>query len=196
VEFRYLMPYNPLAATYMRFTRGLQFVSGLQDLIACLPADLTMVEIGVFAGESTRIFLGSGKVSKLFAVDPWASDYEQDDGVWHSPVDWDDVYDTFQVYQRERNVEVPGSLLALRTTSLDAALLFKRAELDFVYIDGNHSYRAVKADIEAWRPKIRDGGYIGGHDLSPAFPSVAQALLDTRIGFGRTFQDTSWLVRL
>jgi hypothetical protein len=37
-------------------------------------------------------------------------------------------------------------------------------ELDFVYLDADHTYEAVKADIAAWWPKVRVGGTLGGHD--------------------------------
>ena len=37
--------------------------------------------------------------------------------------------------------------------------------LDFVYLDADHSYTAVKNDIESWLPLIRKGGVICGHDF-------------------------------
>ena len=36
--------------------------------------------------------------------------------------------------------------------------------LDFVYIDAAHDYDNVKADIEAWAPKVREGGIVAGDD--------------------------------
>lgn len=47
---------------------------------------------------------------------------------------------------------------------------------DFVFIDAGHSYEAVKADIAAWAPKVREGGWLGGHDYHPAHPGVIQAV--------------------
>jgi len=182
------MPIEARATAYMR-QGGL--ITGLQDLIAKLPAGLVMAEIGVFAGQSTRIFMGSRKVKRLYAIDPWAGDYEQDDGVWHCPFEWEDVYDTFLAYADEH-----PEITVMRTSSLSAAAAFQNASLDFAYIDGNHAYNAVLADIAAWRPKIRPGGFLGGHDLSPAYPGVAQALLDSRLGWRHVFVDTSWLVQL
>ena len=38
--------------------------------------------------------------------------------------------------------------------------------LDFVYIDGNHSYKYVKEDLELYYPKVKDGGLVGGHDYN------------------------------
>jgi hypothetical protein len=54
----------------------------------------------------------------------------------------------------------------VKLTSVAASSAPSRpAEVDFVYIDGNHGYRAVSEDIRAWWPKIRPGGVLGGHDF-------------------------------
>jgi len=54
----------------------------------------------------------------------------------------------------------------VKLTSMDASTSPKiPSHVDFVYIDGNHSYRAVAEDIRAWWPKIRPGGVLGGHDF-------------------------------
>lgn len=38
---------------------------------------------------------------------------------------------------------------------------------DFIFIDGDHTYSAVKQDLEDWLPLIADHGYIGFHDSAP-----------------------------
>ena len=46
-----------------------------------------------------------------------------------------------------------------------------------MFIDGDHSYEAAKADIEAWRPKVRTGGLLNGHDYdSTRFPGMYRAV--------------------
>lgn len=50
--------------------------------------------------------------------------------------------------------------------------------LDFVYIDGDHSYKGVKSDIDLYYPKVRTGGVIGGHDFGITFLGVIDAVLD------------------
>lgn len=42
--------------------------------------------------------------------------------------------------------------------------IFNEKKLDWVYIDAGHSYEEVKADFEAWFPKVRSGGIVSGHD--------------------------------
>jgi hypothetical protein len=39
--------------------------------------------------------------------------------------------------------------------------------LDFIYIDGRHDYAGVKEDVEAWYPKLKEGGLFAGHDFVP-----------------------------
>ncbi len=70
---------------------------------------------------------------------------------------------------------------------------FQNGSLDLVFIDANHSYEGIKADIENFLPKIRHGGHIGGHDYTEA-PGVLQAVDET---FGPCpASNSSWLVRI
>ena len=48
--------------------------------------------------------------------------------------------------------------------SEDAVRKFDDESLDFVYIDGNHSYDYVMLDIILWERKVKKGGIISGHD--------------------------------
>lgn len=38
-------------------------------------------------------------------------------------------------------------------------------ECDFLFIDGDHSYKGVKEDFESYSPLVREGGWIGFHDI-------------------------------
>ena len=48
------------------------------------------------------------------------------------------------------------------STAADA--FFEDESLDYVYIDGDHRYRGITKDLKAWWPKVRKGGFFGGHD--------------------------------
>jgi len=52
----------------------------------------------------------------------------------------------------------------IRKFSMDAVQDVPLESLDFVYIDGNHSYRHVSQDIREWSKRVRSGGVVSGHD--------------------------------
>lgn len=56
--------------------------------------------------------------------------------------------------------------IRLITASSERAVqLLKPNQLfDFVFLDGDHSYKGVKKDITLWRPHVRKGGLLFGHD--------------------------------
>ena len=49
-------------------------------------------------------------------------------------------------------------------TSMEAVANFDDNSLDFVYIDGLHTFDAVMLDLIFWSPKVRSGGIVAGHD--------------------------------
>jgi hypothetical protein len=65
---------------------------------------------------------------------------------------------------------------AYRMTTNEAVGFFKDESLDAVFIDADHSYEAVKMDIENWMPKVRKGGILAGHDYNSAWPGVIKAV--------------------
>ncbi len=48
----------------------------------------------------------------------------------------------------------------IRMHSIDAVMLFQDQSIDCLYIDGNFSISGSRQDVEAYFPKVKDGGYI------------------------------------
>ena len=60
-----------------------------------------------------------------------------------------------------------------------------------MYLDGDHQTDAVVADIDAWKPKIRKGGILAGHDIN--MEKVHNALKQRLMGVtAKVFTDSSW----
>jgi len=55
-------------------------------------------------------------------------------------------------------------IVSHRYCSADAASDFTDGYFDWIYIDGNHLYEYVKADLEMYYPKVKLRGYIAGDD--------------------------------
>jgi predicted O-methyltransferase YrrM len=68
--------------------------------------------------------------------------------------------------QRLKNIEF------LKAFSYDVAPTFRQA-VDFIFIDADHSYGAIKKDWQDWFPKVKPGGIIALHDCRTAENSPA-----------------------
>ena len=66
----------------------------------------------------------------------------------------------------------------LRGDSVDMAALVPDQSLALVYIDGDHSYAGVTADIHAWISKLVPGGIMAFHDFEAACYGVNKAVRD------------------
>lgn len=157
---------------------------GLIDLIRFLPEECIMIEIGSYQGESTQIFLESNKIQKIFCVDPWANGYDNKDAASKRfPMkDVEKIFDT-----RFNNDD---RVIKIKETSQNALNILKNIFVDFVYIDGLHTYEGVKFDIENYKLKCN---IIGGHDYCMQWTSVKNAVLDCVGVPDHVFEDGSWI---
>lgn len=157
--------------------RRIDSVLGLIHLVrACEPLDCA-VEVGSFRGVSTEVLLLFAH--QVFAVDPW----DGLDAVFHEFCARTRGYPHLEVV-RGRSVEVAGE--------------FPDASFDLVYIDGAHDLASVRADLAAWRPKVKAGKWIAGHDYSPLIEhgAVIRAVDEAFGAPDRVFEDASWLVQM
>lgn len=129
------------------------------------------VEIGCWKGRSTSFMgveiLNSGKNIALDVVDTFGGSAE------HVNVDADALYSEFLA-----NVDPIKSVIGKihRMPSVEASKLFEDNSLEFVFIDASHEYANVRADIEAWYPKLKVGGTMGGDDYCPGWAGVMRAV--------------------
>ncbi len=97
-----------------------------------------------------------------------------------------------------------GRVTIHHADSVDAARDIKDGSLDLVFLDGDHSYPGIKRDIAAWLPKVKSGGWLGGHDYlnhgDPRFDftGVARAVGEFSRNFGVEIEEDlnfTWWVR-
>ncbi len=125
-------------------------------------------------------------------------------GVDHFPVGFELADGTFMGQERQdgyrANYKKLVERFSPRLTHIDApapmaATQVPDGALDLVFIDDDHSYEGCRDAIMAWRPKLRPGGWLTGHDYDhPAFPGVAKAVNELVPGF-KTDIDFVWLVQ-
>jgi hypothetical protein len=75
---------------------------------------------------------------------------------------------------RERH---PWLVLLAVAASTTASTFFADRSLDWVHLDARHDYDNVTADIGAWRPKVKVGGWLSGDDYDEIkWPEVVRAV--------------------
>ncbi len=112
------------------------------------------VEIGVERGHFSKVILQY--CDKLYAIDAWQTYSKYREHVTQERLDA--FYEETKERLKNFNCEI------IRKFSSEAVKDFEDESLDFVYIDANHSYESVKEDIELWKPKVKIGGILAGHD--------------------------------
>lgn len=143
------------------------------EVLARVPTGARGVEVGVFAGQMSAALLRADPGLLLVMVDSWegaGAAYAGDSGDWHATLT-EASQDEF-MRQAEKRVAFAGSRVAIwRTRSAEAARNFPDAAADFVFLDADHSREGCAADLAAWAPKVKPGGWLGGHDYeNAAFP--------------------------
>jgi hypothetical protein len=132
--------------------------------------DLVGAEVGVYYGAMSKALLEQAPRLKLYMVDSWKVGAPSN-------------------RKRAESGTDPTRRLILAMPSLEA--VNNVPDLDFVFIDADHSYPAVKADIAAWMPKVKVGCWLCGHDYDlRAVKRAVDGLPNVELG-----QDTTWFVK-
>lgn len=142
----------------------------MRILRARIPGTLKSgAEIGVFAGETSEMLLAEFHDLTLFMVDAWVA-YDPRPGHVNKSGRHKWIDDT----RAQRNLADCLNATAFagdraqirRMPSVEAAAAVPDGSLDFVFIDADHTYEGVRADIAAWAGKVRKGGVVAGHDYA------------------------------
>jgi len=134
---------------------------------------MVCVELGTWLGASAipvaRVIRRWG--GTLTCVDTWAGDVHPSDEVQRPSAPW--MLVACARYLMEAGVG--ASIRLIPSTSREAAKTWTMP-IDWLYIDADHRYEAVCADLAAWVPHVRPGGLILGDDYGHRdFPGVQRA---------------------
>ena len=119
-------------------------------------------EVGVYYGEHARSMNNELNIDNLYLIDPYT--FYRDD---KTQEDLDNAeWNAHRINKR-------GNEQWIKNIPYGAEL---RMNLDFLYIDGNHEYEAVKRDLELYSSFVKKGGIIAGHDIQGE--GVSKAVLE------------------
>jgi predicted O-methyltransferase YrrM len=138
----------------------------------------SVLEIGSYLGASS-CYLGAGLAKNrghLFCVDTWSNETMPDG-----------IQDTFLTFKT--NIEnVKDRITFVRKRSDELTIADIKLPLDLVFIDGDHSYEATKADFEMIQPWLAKNGIVAFHDFcNPEHEGVARVV-------GEALADGKWIM--
>jgi predicted O-methyltransferase YrrM len=144
------------------------------------------VEVGVYKGKSilylAEALKKQGKRVGLYGVDTFKGSEEHD------------IKGNELLLEYLNNVYFfRDNITTIMQPSVKAATQFADGSLDFVFIDAAHDYANVCADIKAWKPKVKKGGMLAGHDYH--HPPVYEAVRDT-LGVVDVYPGTVWGIEI
>ena len=157
-------------------------------ILHLIPENTVGAEIGVWKSDTSDLFL-SRKPKHLHLVDPWSVEPYKGDG-WPRYVQkyqgvtggfteaavsrfYDSLYNTIQEkYSKHSNVSVHRSFSTEWFNSMEDD------SLDWIYVDGDHSYDGVTSDLNHCLRVVKTGSYIYGDDYNDAKREVKDAVTD------------------
>lgn len=113
-----------------------------------------IVEVGSYLGRSTRA-LADHTPGVVYALDDWLGPRDVD----LVPAVRRGLMGQFRANLSERIADGHCQPVRCRYDAVPLAI-----EPDMVFIDGSHALDDVRADIRTWRPRLKPGGLLCGHD--------------------------------
>lgn len=147
---------------------------------------VTVAEIGVLRGKLSNVLLSNRPDLTLYMVDYWQANDPASDAYARS-VKTNKPCGVQTAEQVEDNFDAARSVAARhdgrarlhRCASVDGSMLHHDGTIDLAFIDADHSEQAVAEDITAWWPKVKPGGWLGGHDYeTTGMPTGVKAAVD------------------
>ncbi len=125
--------------------------------------NLVCVEIGSFLGASSCFICNAiSRKSKLYCIDTWGNHAmkfsESDSEIANER----DTYPEF----RNNTLKYRSKIIELREWSNKAfhELQSREKSIDFLFIDGDHSYESVKQDWDLYSSLLKPGAIVAFHD--------------------------------
>jgi predicted O-methyltransferase YrrM len=165
-----------------------------------IPDGGIVVEVGSFLGDSSSRAFGEGikKYNKnitLYCVDSFNDSFFTESiqtkefvEELNQKLNGRKVIDVFR-----ENMKPYKHIEVVKESEL-AALDFKDETIDFIFIDAEHTYDAVKKDIKAWYPKLKPNGIMCGHDYNKSLFKVTEAVRDMFVNIDNP-TDSIWLIK-
>ena len=135
-----------------------------EQLLELIPTGSTCAELGVGKGQFSKIILDTVKPKLHYCVDLWGPIAISVQGTYYTDQEsWDERYREIQEEFKNYNVKF------VRDMTYNLPNYIDNETLDWVYVDGDHTYDGCMKDLQAVNKLVKSEGMILGHDYRPAW---------------------------
>ncbi|MFZ0956130.1 MAG: class I SAM-dependent methyltransferase, partial [Candidatus Sulfotelmatobacter sp.] len=122
-----------------------------------------MAEIGVYRGDFAAVMLQRCPgLTRYYMVDPWRHLSD-----WNKPSNNEDSeLEAFFQEAKTKTDFAAAKRMILRGKTTEVIDQIADGELDFAYIDADHTLKGIAIDLIRVYPKVRNGGFLGGDDFT------------------------------
>lgn len=154
-------------------SKDVQMIKNRDVLLQILPKNCIIAEIGVFKGEFSKKIYDIITPKELHLIDIFegqmcSGDKDGNNIIW---INLDIEYEKLK-----NDLQNFSNIFLHKGYSYNILNNFVNEYFDVIYIDADHNYESVKKDLELSYLKIKNNGYICGHDYGHMFPGVIQAV--------------------
>lgn len=125
--------------------------------------DIEAVEVGVFQGDNARQLLQQRPRLKLHLVDAWGTEHTRMDGSRRPGGKHN--FAGVMASAKQKLAPFADRIIWHKGISTEMANEIADRSLDLAFIDGDHTKPGCYADLVAFIPKVKPGGWAGGHDM-------------------------------
>jgi hypothetical protein len=141
----------------------MEYLKNREELALIMPRNGLVAEVGVWQGEYSNSILFLNRPKKLYLIDLWGSAPLLKNNT--DPFGGEDSLKCLEHIKKIFKEDIDNGRIELRVGySTDISNEFEDNYFDWVYIDADHSYTAVLNDLKSYAPKVKNDGYICGHD--------------------------------
>lgn len=128
------------------------------------------LEIGCSEAHTSKFLLDTNPELKLYSIDPYVPYTD-----WNGNV-LNDRQEFFERVTKEMLVYGDRFVL-IRDFSDNVFNMFEDGQLDYIFIDGLHTYEQLTKDCHNYYSKVKTGGIFSGHDYQ-TIPGVNRAVIE------------------
>lgn len=164
-------------------------LDSIYKLVSNLPENSNILEIGCFLGSVTCTIKEACNSSNLYCVDIWSDEtHSQYMQGYDRKIIKKNITSNLEAWRSNTNHLTNTFMYQFNSMAVEFDTKF-----DFIFIDGDHTYNNVRAELIKYSKYLKPNGYIAGHDygIAPCTKAITEFATNNDLAVW-TMEDSVW----